>query len=241
MSFYDILLAKKLGGGGGSSVSVEPLSVSQNGTYSETGKAYSPVSVNVPNSYSASDEGKVVSNGALVAQTSQTIDSNGTYDTTLKNEVVVNVSGGGGGYELVTSKEITVSIGTSTTATFIDSIEIPTQKFTGKACLIVIRNKNGKEASHFYASFAYRIINSADAITGRVHIRVNEDYDSTATGLANTTSSLTGVYINRLDQFVGVSTYGYIYAKYNPTTSYAVDGTYIVEVYAVDYPPNIVI
>ena len=97
MELYDLLLANKIngGGGGGSSVSVEPLSVTQNGTYSETGKAYSPVNVSVPNTYSASDEGKVVSNGALVAQSSQTIDSNGTYDTTLKNSVTVNVSGGG--------------------------------------------------------------------------------------------------------------------------------------------------
>lgn len=58
--------------------------------------AYEKVDVNVPNSYAASDEGKVVSNGALVAQTSQTIDENGTYDTTLKNEVVVDVQSGGG-------------------------------------------------------------------------------------------------------------------------------------------------
>lgn len=270
MELYDLLLANKIngGGGGGSSVTVEPLSVTSNGTYSETGKAYSPVNVSVPtpsgstnisangtydvtdfasasvavpNSYSASDEGKVVSNGALVAQTSQTIDSNGTYDTTLKNSVTVNVSGGGGGYELVASKEITVSIGTSTTATSIGSIEIPTQDFTDKACLIVIRNKNGKEASHFYASFAYRIINSTDSITGRTHIRVNQNYDSLAIGLNNTSSALSGVYINTLDQFVGSSVYGYIYAKYNSSTSYAVDGTYVVEVYAVDYPPNIVI
>ncbi|MBR1910379.1 MAG: hypothetical protein IJ821_07320 [Lachnospiraceae bacterium] len=49
----------------------------------------------VPNTYSAGDEGKVVSNGALVAQSSQSIDTNGTYDTTLKNSVTVNVSGGG--------------------------------------------------------------------------------------------------------------------------------------------------
>lgn len=54
------------------------------------------VTVN-PITYSASDEGKVVSNGALVAQTSETITENGTYDTTLNDEVVVNVSGGGGG------------------------------------------------------------------------------------------------------------------------------------------------
>lgn len=97
MSYYDILLAKQLsGGGGGGDITVESLSVTANGTYSApSGKAYSPVVANVPNSYTASDEGKVVSSGALVAQTSQTIDTNGTYDTTLKNSVTVNVSGGG--------------------------------------------------------------------------------------------------------------------------------------------------
>lgn len=58
---------------------------------------YAAVDVNVPNTYAASDEGKVVQSGALVSQSSQTIDTNGTYDTTTKNEVVVNVSGGGGG------------------------------------------------------------------------------------------------------------------------------------------------
>lgn len=39
--------------------------------------------------FSPSDEGKVVSNGALVTQTSTTVTANGTYDTTLINEVVV--------------------------------------------------------------------------------------------------------------------------------------------------------
>lgn len=56
---------------------------------------YAAVNVNVPNSYAAADEGKVVQSGALVSQSSQTVTENGTYDTTLKNEVVVNVSGGG--------------------------------------------------------------------------------------------------------------------------------------------------
>jgi hypothetical protein len=49
----------------------------------------------VPNSYSAGDEGKVVSNGALVAQSSDTVTTNNTYDTTLINSLTVNVSGGG--------------------------------------------------------------------------------------------------------------------------------------------------
>ena len=74
-------------------------SISANGNYdpaSDNADGYSSVAVNVPNSYAAGDEGKVVSNGALVAQTSATKTQNGTYDTTLNNEIVVNVSGGGG-------------------------------------------------------------------------------------------------------------------------------------------------
>lgn len=79
--------------GGGSSVTVEPLTVTQNGTTTApSGKAYNPVAVNVPNSYGASDEGKVVNNGALVAQTAHApVTQNGTIDTTLNNSVPVNV------------------------------------------------------------------------------------------------------------------------------------------------------
>lgn len=83
-------------GGGGSAV-LEPLSVTANGDYTpEAGvDGFDEVHVSVPNSYSASDEGKVVSNGALVAQTARSsqITQNGTYDTTLNNEVTVNVPG----------------------------------------------------------------------------------------------------------------------------------------------------
>lgn len=53
----------------------------------------------LPNAYAAGDEGKVVSGGALVAQTARAsqITENGTYDTTDNNSVTVSVSGGGGG------------------------------------------------------------------------------------------------------------------------------------------------
>ncbi len=79
----------------GSDVDVEPLNVSQNGTYTApSGKAYSPVTALVPNTYGSGDEGKVVQNGALVAQTSRTFTQNGTYDTTTNDSVTVNVSGG---------------------------------------------------------------------------------------------------------------------------------------------------
>lgn len=64
--------------------------INANGTHDVTD--YASAQVNVPNSYSASDEGKVVDDGALVSQTSKNITSNGTVDTTLNNSVVVNVS-----------------------------------------------------------------------------------------------------------------------------------------------------
>ena len=72
-------------------------SISSNGTFnasSDNLDGYDTVNVNVPNSYVAADEGKVVSNGALVAQTSRNISVDGTYDTTLNNQIVVETGGG---------------------------------------------------------------------------------------------------------------------------------------------------
>ena len=68
--------------------------VNANGQYNssdDSADGYSGVRVNVPNSYSASDEGKVVSNGDLISQTSRNVNANGTYDTTVNNEMVVAV------------------------------------------------------------------------------------------------------------------------------------------------------
>ena len=67
--------------------------INSNGTHDVT--QYASANVQVPNTYAAADEGKVVNDGTLVAQTSRNIDTNGTYDTTTNNEVTVNVSGGG--------------------------------------------------------------------------------------------------------------------------------------------------
>ena len=86
-------------GGGGvdpGDIVLRTLNVSQNGTTNAPdGVAYNKVVANVPNTYAASDEGKVVSNGALVAQTAHAeVTANGTIDTTLNNSVVVNVPTG---------------------------------------------------------------------------------------------------------------------------------------------------
>ena len=73
------------------------ISITQNGVTTEdvTNYASAQITANVPNTYAAADEGKVVSNGALVAQGSDTVTQNNTYDTTLISSLTVNVSGGG--------------------------------------------------------------------------------------------------------------------------------------------------
>lgn len=72
------------------------INVSANGTTTTDVTQYATAKVvaDVPNTYAAGDEGKVVSSGALVAQTSSSTTINGTFDTTLINSMTVNVSGG---------------------------------------------------------------------------------------------------------------------------------------------------
>lgn len=70
--------------------------ITTNGTHDVTD--YASAQVSVPNSYTQSDEGKVVVNGSLASQSSQSITENGTYDTTTKNSVTVNVPSTGAEY-----------------------------------------------------------------------------------------------------------------------------------------------
>ena len=70
------------------------MQIVQNGTADV--KNYENVSVNVPNTFDSGDEGKVVQNGALVAQTTGTVTDNGTYNTTIKNQITVAIPSASG-------------------------------------------------------------------------------------------------------------------------------------------------
>lgn len=68
--------------------------ITENGQYfpvDDNANGYGSVTVEVSNSYLETDEGKIVENGVLVEQTSFTINSNGVYDTTSNNQVVVDI------------------------------------------------------------------------------------------------------------------------------------------------------
>lgn len=79
--------------GGATPTGTKTINITANGTTTEdvTNYANAQVVANVPNTYSAGDEGKVVSSGALVSQTTLNVTTNGTYDTTTNNSTVVAV------------------------------------------------------------------------------------------------------------------------------------------------------
>lgn len=71
--------------------------ITENGEYSASSDnvdGYSKVNVNVPNTYTVNDNGKVVTNQELVAQTAypDTVTTNNTYDTTNYNSITVDVA-----------------------------------------------------------------------------------------------------------------------------------------------------
>lgn len=91
----DGILVDGSGGGDAPAPVLITKGVTTNGTYSaadDEADGYSTVSVDVPNSYTAQDEGKVVQSGALVSQTATSTTTNGTIDTTTNDSVVVNVA-----------------------------------------------------------------------------------------------------------------------------------------------------
>ena len=163
--------------GGSSPTGTKQISITANGTTTEdvTNYASAEITANVPNSYTVSDEGKVVNNGALVSQTSDTVTENGPVDTTLINSLTVNVSGGGGG-QTATGEYTPSQVYDSQTVKITD---IATIGFTPKIFILALDNSADAIGTQYaMITTAYYQIGSAND-SYRMSIR----YSNTSGGI----------------------------------------------------------
>ena len=225
-------------------VSLKSKSITANGTYdpaNDNADGYSSVTVNVPNSFAAGDEGKVVKNGALVSQTSATYTSNNTYDTTTINSVTVNV-GGGSGMTLIGTLSVG-SVSTSSTSDT-DTGKSITVKGIYDYDLLVCQCSVGTKTNGRHvvttrlcwltASSNIATKNGATFATATWNVKLS----SSGTATARSSTTAYGVYAKAATVSAGstgdngqaVIT---IYQRYNSTQTGTINGTYTMRVYGV--------
>ena len=170
--------------------------ITTNGTYaasSDSLSGYSAVAVNVPNSYAAGDEGKVVSNGALVAQGSDTVTQNGTVDTTLISSLTVSVSGGGSPTLQSKTKTYTPTTSTQTETVSADP------GYDGLSSVDITVNPIPSGYVQFSAFPSSVIVKNGKSSTiSVVRIQYDADVIMRMPGQANITSGSTATYSNLL-------------------------------------------
>lgn len=157
---------------------------------------------------------------------------------TMKYGNIPTASETGSSWKLLGSTEITTS-STSTTATSVGTLTIPEAWDANKIILVRVRDKAGKRSGYFYGSDSF-FLNYQDASGGTSTI--------TYAGRLIHRCASSGAY----SSYVGATTTGYgvygysisaagvvnIYRRYNSNYSLTINGTYIVEVWALDYEPG---
>jgi hypothetical protein len=141
---------------------------------------------------------------------------------------------GGYGYTKLAEQDFTV-ITSSTTQTDVGTIACGSEAFTSDKMLYVrIRDKAGKRPGYFLGvDQLYVNINSANHTNGTIVPSTSLlGYDSNGTFKSTTTRN--GVFSNQLSSDGKLT----ITAKYNSSYG-AIDGTYHVEVYLLDWPDGV--
>lgn len=231
-------LGKRAASGGGGEAVLIDKTISANGTYnasSDNADGFKKAVVNVPNSYSAGDEGKVVSNGALVAQSSDSVTQNGTVDTTLISSLEVNVSGGGGyGYTKLAEQDFTVNT-SSTSETSVGTINAGASAWTSDKIIYVrVRDKAGKRTGYWLGIDQF-VVNINPANHSTVTVTPSSwSFGYASDGTFKSINSRIGVYAATLNSAGDFS----ISAKYSGTYGF-INGEYHVEVYALDWPDGV--
>ena len=135
-------------------------------------------------------------------------------------------------WKLLGKTTITTS-STSTSATAVGTITLPATWTKEKIIVVRVRDQAGKRAGYFYGHDTYftnfQIANSSTStLTSAAHMT----YARTSAGAWYEYSGQYGVYGYSISS-AGVVT---IRRRYNSTYSLTINGTYGVEVWALDYP-----
>lgn len=154
---------------------------------------------------------------------------------TMKYGKLLNSEVSASGWKLLGSTEITTS-SKSTSATSVGTLTIPEAYDGSRIILVRVRDKAGKRNGYFYGSDSF-FMNYQDAsggtstitYAGRLIHRVTSAGDYKSYVGATTTGY--GVYGYSISA-AGVVT---IQRRYNSNYSLTINGTYVVEVWAIDY------
>lgn len=143
------------------------------------------------------------------------------------------LSGGGGGAELLASKEIDVTT-SSTTATVATAIDIPDadKVFADNMILVVCRDKAGKRNGYFWGSIG---LYCAEPNISLATVKESPDiFYADGNGIINKMHFNAGVFVTKIDSRSSGSVE--ISSKYSSSYSRTIDGTFVCEVYAIPYP-----
>lgn len=146
-------------------------------------------------------------------------------DVSIFSVVGTYEGSGSSAYTLIAEDELVVST-TSTSATGVGTVSAPGSYQMAKIVYVKIRDKAGKRSGYFYGSDSF-IIGSSTTCVFR--------YVGTNSYGGSTSTTAVGVFANSVDSSNVIS----IRAKYSSGSSETIDGTFVVQVYLLEWPNNV--
>lgn len=203
---------------------ITPYLITENGGYLE------------PDEYTGTV--KTVSASELVSG-SETKTANGTYDVTNLAQLVVNVSGGGGGsgLTLLATKSLgTISTSSTTAADTGQTVSVPD---AGDYDFLIVQTYRQKTNSRHLCTIAViELYSTADAAAGRssatiATAKMNMKVDATGHVGSRVGTTAYGIYPNSCTISGGDGTLA-MYQRYNSTSTGTINGSYTTDVYGVN-------